>query len=226
MANKKQFAVLGLGRFGSNVALTLEFMGCDVLGVDWDENVVEDLAEDLAHVVSFDIKDEKALMQAGISNCDTVVIASSNLESSLMATMLCKELNIAEIVVKAIDERHAEMARRLGATQIIFPERDTGRRVALHLVSNNAVDYIDIAGDIKVLSLIAPKNLIGKNLIQANLRGLYNVNVIAVTHSKKILSRRRRILLRKATKFFDGKSAALAEFKESIQIKKTVSQID
>ena len=218
MANKKQFAVLGLGRFGSNVALSLEVMGYDVMGVDWDENIVEDLAEDLTHVVSFDIKDERALMQAGIMNCDSVVIASSNLESSLVATMLCKEMNIAEIVVKAIDERHAEMARRLGATQIIFPERDTGRRVAMHLVSKNAVDYIDIAGDIKVLSLIAPKNLIGKNLIESNLRGLYNVNIIAVTHNKKnIVTPPPTYTFEEGDKIFlIGSPAALTKFEENI----------
>ena len=218
MANKKQFAVLGLGRFGSNVALSLEVMGYDVIGVDWDEDIVADLAEDLTHVVSFDIKDERALMQAGIMNCDSVVIASSNLESSLVATMLCKEMNIAEIVVKAIDERHAEMARRLGATQIIFPERDTGRRVAMHLVSKNAVDYIDIAGDIKVLSLIAPKNLIGKNLIESNLRGLYNVNIIAVTHNKKnIVTPPPTYTFEKGDKIFlIGSPAALTKFEENI----------
>ena len=218
MANKKQFAVLGLGRFGSNVALSLEVMGYDVIGVDWDEDIVADLAEDLTHVVSFDIKDERALMQAGIMNCDSVVIASSNLESSLVATMLCKEMNIAEIVVKAIDERHAEMARRLGATQIIFPERDTGRRVAMHLVSKNAVDYIDIAGDIKVLSLIAPKNLIGKNLIESNLRGLYNVNIIAVTHNKKnIVTPPPTYTFEEGDKIFlIGSPAALTKFEENI----------
>lgn len=219
MAKKKQFAVLGLGRFGGNVALTLEVMGYDVLGVDWDENVVEDLAEDLTHVVSFDIKDERSLMQAGIPNCDTVVIASSNLETSLTATMLCKEMNIPEIVVKAIDERHAEMARRLGATKLIFPERDTGRRVAMLLASNNAADYVEIAGDIKVLSLPVPKSIIGKNLIQSNLRELYNVNVIAVTHRKKnIVTPLPTYTFEEGDKIFlIGTPAALSKFEQSIE---------
>ena len=199
MANKKQFAVLGLGRFGRSVAITLEVMGYDVLGVDWDENIVEDLSEDLSHVVSFDIRDEKALLQAGIANCDTVIIASTNLEASLTATMLCKEMNISEIVVKGIDERHAEMARRLGATKIVFSERDTGRRLAMLLVSNNAIDYVDIAGDIKVLSLNVPKYLVGKNLIEANLRAAYNVNVVAVTYHKETMSRRRLIAFSRRT---------------------------
>ncbi len=218
MAKKKQFAVLGLGRFGRNVAITLEVMGHDVLGVDWDDNIVEDLSEDLTHVVNFDIRDERALTQAGIANFDTVVIASSNLEASLMATMLCKEMNIGEIVVKAIDERHAEMARRLGATSIIFSERDTARRLAMHLVSNNAVDYVDIAGDIKVLSLLAPKSIIGKNLIESNLRGLYNVNVIAVTHNgKTIVTPPPTYIFAEGDKvFLIGSPVALTKFEQEI----------
>lgn len=218
MADKKQFAVLGLGRFGRNVALTLEVMGYDVLGVDWDENVIEDLAEDLTHVVSFDIRDDRALMQAGIGNVDTVVIASSKLEASLTATMLCKEMDVPEIVVKAIDERHAEMARRLGATQLIFPERDTGRRLAMHLVSNNAVDYIDISGNIKVFSLTAPKFIIGKNLIQSNLRATYNVNVIAIIHNRKtIVTPPPTYVFAEGDKvFLIGSPAALSKFEQDL----------
>ena len=218
MSNKKQFAVLGLGKFGRNVALTLETMGYDVLGVDKDENIVEDLAEDLTHVVSFDIRDERALVQAGIANCDVVIIATGNLEASLMATMLCNEMDISEIVVKAIDERHAGMARRLGATQVIFSERDTARRLAMHLVSKNAVDYIDIAGNIKVLSLNVPKNIVGKNLIQANLRAAYNVNVIAIIHNgNTIVTPSPTYVFQNGDKIFlIGSPAALIKFEQSI----------
>jgi len=187
MANKKQFAIFGLGRFGRNAALTLEEMGYEVLGVDRDENIVADLSESLTRVVSFDIRDAKALDQVGISNFDTVIIASKNLEASLMATMLCKERNIPEIVVKAIDDRHAEMAKRLGATKIIFSERDTARRVVLHLVSSRAVDYIELDADINILSLNVPKKFVGKNLIEAELRNKYNVNVVAIKDGENIL---------------------------------------
>lgn len=219
MAKGKQFAVLGLGRFGRNVALTLETMGYDVLGVDKDESIVEDLAEDLTHVVSFDIRDERALMQAGIANCDTVVIASANLEASLMATMLCKEMDISEIVVKAVDERHAGMARRLGATQVIFSERDTARRLAMHLVSDNAVDYIDIAANIKVLSLKTPKSIVGKNLIESNLRATYNVNVIAIIRKgTTIVTPPPTYVFAEGDKIFLlGSPAALTKFEEGIE---------
>lgn len=218
MAKKKQFAVLGLGRFGKNVALTLEVMGYDVLGVDKDENIVNDLAEDLTRVVSFDIRDERALVQSGIADFDTVVIAAGNLEASLMATMLCKEMDIEEIVVRVVDERHAEMARRLGATQVIFSERDTARRLAMHLVSKNAVDYIEIAGNLKVLRLNAPKNIIGKNLIQANLRATYNVNVIAIIHNRNtIVTPPPTYVFEEGDRIFlVGSPAALTKFEHNI----------
>ena len=187
MAKQKQFAILGLGRFGKSMALTLEDMGYEVLGVDKDENIAADLAENLTRVVSFDIRDSRALDQVGISNFDTVVIASKNLESSLMATMFCKERNVSEIVVKAIDERHAEMAKRLGATQIIFSERDTARRVAMQLVSSNVVDYIELDAELKILCLDVPPKFIGKNLIDLNLRAAYDVNIIAIVSNGKTL---------------------------------------
>ncbi|MBE8954366.1 MAG: TrkA family potassium uptake protein [Quinella sp. 2Q5] len=183
----KQFAVLGLGRFGRNVALTLEQMGCDVLGVDKDEAIIADLAETLTHVVSFDFRDARALHEAGIANFDTVVIASKNLESSLMATMLCNEMGVGEIIVKAIDERHAKMARQLGAANIIFSERDMARALALSLVSPNVVDRIDIDENINILRITVPQPLVGKNLIEANLRAHFNVNVVAIVSGDETL---------------------------------------
>ena len=185
MSTKKRFAVLGLGRFGQNLALTLEEMGCEVLGVDKDENIVANLVENLTKAVIFDIRDPKALKEVGISDFDTVIIASKNLEASLMATMLCKEFNVPKIIVKAIDERHAVMAERLGADKIIFSERDTARQLAMRLISQDKINYIDVDNDINGLSLNVPKKLVGKNLIESNLRGKYDVNIIAIVSDGK-----------------------------------------
>lgn len=184
---KKNFAVLGLGRFGRNVALTLEQMGYNVLGVDKDENIAEEMAESLTKVVSFDIRDAHSLREIGISDFDAVVIASKSLEASLMATMLCKEFGVEEIVVKAIDERHAVMAERLGATKIVFSERDTARRLARNLVLENPADLMEVDKDIGVLSMNMPKSLVGKDLIETNLRVEYNVNVIAIKNGDETL---------------------------------------
>ena len=218
MDKDKQFAVLGLGRFGKSVALTLEDMGYEVLGVDKDEAVAADLAASLTRVVSFDVRDARALDQVGISNFDTVIIASKNLESSLMATMLCNERNISEIVVKAIDERHAEMAKRLGATKIIFSERDTGKRVAMHLVSPNAVDYIELDEAINILGVDVPQKLIGKNLIEANLRAAYGVNVIAIISNGEtiVTPPPNRIFTADDKIFLVGTPAALSKFERDV----------
>ncbi len=187
MGSRKQFAVLGLGRFGLSAARTLEEMGAEVLGVDMDVNLTESLTGTLSQVVSFDIRDARGLDQVGIGNFDAVIIALKNLEASLMATMLCKERGVTEIVVKAIDERHAEMARRLGATQIVFSERDMARRTVMHLVSKNAVDYIDLAGSVKIISIIVPESLVGKSLIESDLRRRYNIVVIAIRHGAETM---------------------------------------
>ena len=184
---KKNFAVFGLGRFGRNVALTLAELGYDVLGVDKDENITAEIAQSLTNVVSFDIRDPHALREAGIEDFDVVIIASKNLEASLMATMLCKEFKVGKIIVKAIDERHAKMATRLGATEMIFSERDTARKLARRLVSKNSSDLKEIDEDISLLSLNVPKKLIGKNLIESNLREKYNLNAVAIKSGEETL---------------------------------------
>ena len=219
MAREKQFAVLGLGRFGRNVALTLEEMGYEVLGVDKDENIVADLAEHLTRVVSFDIRDARALDRVGISNFDTVIIASKNLESSLMATMLCKERNIPEIIVKAIDERHAKMAERLGADKLIFSERDTARRIARHLGSSRAIDYIELDTDINILRLDVPQKFIGKSLGKSNLRSDYDVDAVAIiSNGKTIVTPSPDHVFTAGDKIFIiGTPAAISKFEREIE---------
>jgi len=211
---RKNFAVLGLGRFGKSIALELDQMGFDVLAVDRDESIVASMVDYLTRVVSFDIRDARALKQAGIAEVDTVIIASKNLEASLMATMLCKELNVKEIVVKAIDERHAEMAKRLGATQMVFSERDMARNVAMNLVSPNAIDYVDIDVTINLLRLNVPKKFVGKNLIQSNLRADYNVNIVAIVCNGETLVTPppTRIFTKDDKIFVIGTPAALVNF--------------
>jgi trk system potassium uptake protein TrkA len=185
MNTKKQFVIFGLGRFGRSVALTLDDLGFEVLGVDNDEAVVQSLADSLTHVVATDITDEKALRSLGVGNFDTAVIAVGDLGSSLMCAMLCKDLGVKQIVVKAIDEHHGKMAEKLGADKVVYSEQDMGFRVAHNLVSNNIVDYIELSDDISLVSVKVPASAVGKNLIEANFRHLYNVNVVAIRKGKE-----------------------------------------
>ncbi|WP_051533519.1 TrkA family potassium uptake protein [Anaerovibrio sp. RM50] len=187
VSTKKQFAILGMGRFGISLAETLEKMGYEVLCVDVDVNLVSKLADQVSRIVSFDIRDSRAFDQAGMESFDTVIIATKNLEASLMATMLCKERNIPDIVVKAIDERHAEMAKKMGATKIVFSEREMAQRLAIHMVAPNVQDYIEIDGDIKIINFNVPEEMWGKDLVQANLRAKFGLNIIAIIHEGKTL---------------------------------------
>lgn len=187
MDNKKQFIVFGLGRFGRSVALTLQELGLEVLGVDNDESVVQSLSDQLAHVVSTDITDERSLRALGTGNFDTAVIAVGDLGPSLMCTMLCKELGVKQIVVKAIDEHHGKMVRKLGADRVVYSEKDMGCRVAHNLVSNNIVDYIELSDDINLISIKVPDSEIGKNLIEANFRKRYQVNIVVIRHEGKVI---------------------------------------
>lgn len=186
MDNKKQFIVFGLGRFGRSVALTLQELGLDVLGVDNDEAVVQSLSDQLTHVVSTDITDEKSLRALGTGNFDTAVIAVGDLGPSLMCTMLCKELGVKQVVVKAIDQHHDKMVRKLGADRVVHSEKDMGCRVAHNLVSNNIVDYIELSDDINIISLKVPAAVVGKNLIEANFRKRYQVNIVAIRHGSEV----------------------------------------
>ncbi len=216
--DKKNFAVLGLGRFGRNVALTLEELGYNVLGVDKDENIAADLAGSLTKVVSFDIRDTHALKEIGIEDFDVVIIASKNLEASLMATMLCKEFKVGKIIVKAIDERHAKMAKRLGATEMIFSERDTARRLARRLVSKNSSDLKEIDDDIGILNLKVPKKFVGKSLLEANWREDFGVNVIAIKQGEGLLvsPSPRHVLAANEKIFAVGKSDSLINFERAM----------
>lgn len=177
---KKQFLVAGLGLFGTSVALTLQEMGYDVLGVDNDESVVQNLSTSLSYVVCADAADEKTLKNLAVDDVDVAVVAVGKLESNMMCTLLLKEMGVPVVVAKALNDLHGTMLQKIGADKIIYAEKDMGKRVAHNLISGSIVDYIELSSEISVMSLQLPDDLVGKNLIQADLRRKYNVNVVAI----------------------------------------------
>lgn len=177
---KKQFLVAGLGLFGTSVALTLQEMGYDVLGVDNDESVVQNLSTSLSYVVCADAADEKNLKNLAVDDVDVAVVAVGKLESNMMCTLLLKEMGVPVVVAKALNDLHGTMLQKIGADKIIYAEKDMGKRVAHNLISGSIVDYIELSSEISVMSLQLPDELVGKNLIQADLRRKYNVNVVAI----------------------------------------------
>ena len=174
---EKQYAVFGLGRFGTSVALTLNELGYQVMGVDTDEDNVQRLAHELTHVVTADSSDERTLRSLGAQNFDVAVVA----------TLLLKEIGVPVVVVKAINQVHGKMLKKIGADKIVYSERDMGQRVAHNLISNSIVDYIELSDTISLMSITVPPSLAGKNLIESNLRSRYNVNIVAIKHGSETL---------------------------------------
>ncbi len=177
---RKQFLVAGLGLFGTSVATTLVEMGYDVLAIDENSKLVQDLSTVLPYVVCGDAADEQTLRSLAVDDIDVAVVAIGDLESNMMCTLLLKEMGVTNVVAKALNEIHGTMLRKIGADKIIFSEKDMGKRVAHNLVSGNIVDYIELSNDISVISIQLPEQLVGLNLIEADLRRKYNINIVAI----------------------------------------------
>ena len=186
MSINKSYAVFGLGRYGSSVAKELVDSGVDVIAIDNDHKKVEDLVGDIPICKCADVTDPNVIKQLGISNVDTVVIAlAGELEASIMATMLCKEAGVPQVIVKCSSDIHKEILKKVGADMVVFPEKDSGKRLAKNILSSGFVDVADISDDISIIELKARPEWIGKSLKELELRRKHAINVIAVNKSGK-----------------------------------------
>ncbi|MGI6703558.1 MAG: potassium channel family protein [Clostridia bacterium] len=177
----KQFAVLGLGRFGSSLAKALYGLGHDVLALDEREDVVQDISESVTHAVQADATDESTLRSLGLRNFDVVIISiGSDIQASILITLIVKELGVKYVVAKAQSELHAKVLYKIGADRVVLPERDMGLRVAHNLVSSNILDFIELSSDYSIIEIAALDRWKGKNLKELNMRGKYGVNIIAI----------------------------------------------
>lgn len=185
--SKKQFIVIGLGRFGTSVAETLYSLGNDVLAVDHDEDVVQDISDKVTHAVQVDANDENSLRALGIRNFDCAVISiGSDIQSSILATLLVKELGVKHVVAKATTASHAKVLYKIGANRVVFPERDMGVRVAHNLVSSNILDYIELSPDFSIAEVVSPEEWHNKTLRELNVRAQYGINVMAIKRNNDI----------------------------------------
>lgn len=184
----KQFAVIGLGRFGTSVAKTLMMMGYEVLAIDEDQEKIQEIVNQVTHAIQADAKDENALKALGIRNFDVVIVAiGKDTESSILVTVLLKELGVKCVVAKARTDLHGKVLVKVGADKVVFPERDMGVRVAHSLVSSNVLDHIELSPDYSILEVVAPDLVVGKTLRQSNLRAKYGVTVMAIKRGRDIL---------------------------------------
>jgi trk system potassium uptake protein TrkA len=177
----KSFAVIGLGRFGSSVARSLFEMGYEVMGIDENEDRINEHLHYVTHAVQADTTDEAALREIGIRNFDCVVVAiGADIQASILTVLILKEMGVNKIVAKAQNERHGQVLIKVGADRVVFPERDMGVRVAHNLISANVLDFIELAEDYSVAEVVVSDKMVGKTIRQLDVRARYGVNVIAI----------------------------------------------
>jgi len=177
----KQFIVIGLGRFGSAVATTLVELGHEVLGVDNDEERVNDLKDKITQAVQADITEERVLKELGVKNFDAAIVSiGTNLEASILVTMMLKEMGLKYIIAKALNNLHAKVLEKIGVDKIVFPERDMGIRIARSLIIPNIKDYIELEPDYSVIEIEALPEFTDKTLSELDLRNKYGINILAI----------------------------------------------
>ncbi|MBD2862297.1 potassium channel family protein [Paenibacillus oceani] len=178
---KKQFIVIGLGRFGSSLVRTLVQNGHEVLAVDKDEQLVQDISGIATHAVQADCTDEGVLKELGARNFTHAIVAiGDDLQASILTTLLLKELNIPKITTKAKNEMHGQVLFKIGADHIVYPERDMAARLGKQLSSDNLIDYIELSPDHNLVELKAPPAMNGKSLQQLNIRAKYGCTIMAI----------------------------------------------
>lgn len=184
---KRQFCVIGCGRFGETVANKLTELGYEVMVVDTNEEKIQNISNDVTYAVQADATDENSLKSIGVRNFDVVIISiGENIQSSILVTLMVKELGVKHIVAKAQNELHGKVLSKIGANRIVYPEKEMGIRIAKNLVSDNILDYIELAPDYSIMEVIALEEWLGKNLVELNMREKYGVNIMAIKNGPEI----------------------------------------
>lgn len=187
MGIKQTYAVFGLGRYGRAVAKELVKNGVEVLAVDMDEELVNSAATEIPYCRCADVTDAEVIKQLGISNIDVVIIAmATNLEASVMATMLCKENGVKTVIAKCANEMNYKILSKVGADRVVFPESESGIRLAKNLLSSGFVDIIDLSKDASMIELEVREEWVGKSLLELNLRRKYSINVVAIVREEEL----------------------------------------
>lgn len=188
MSLKKSYAIFGLGRYGLSVARELVAGGADVLAIDSNEAIVNSLSAEIPLCKCADVTDLDALRQLDIGNFDVVIVAiAGSLEATVMATMLCKELGVETVIAKCSNEMHQKILSRVGADQVVFPEFESGARLAKNLLSAGFVDLLELARDVSMVEIRVQPEWVGKNLMELNLRRKFGINVVAIRLNGEVM---------------------------------------
>ena len=187
MSVNRSYAVFGLGRYGRAVAKELVESGAEVLAVDIDENLVNESIADIPYCKCADVTDAEVIRRLGIANVDIVIIAmATNLEASVMATMLCKEIGVKTVIAKCASEMNCRILSKVGADRVVFPENESGIRLAKNLLSSGFVDIVELSEDVSMIELEVRPEWVGRSLIELKLRQKYGINVVALLEEDSV----------------------------------------
>ncbi|MBI2867691.1 MAG: TrkA family potassium uptake protein [Chloroflexi bacterium] len=187
---KQQVVVIGLGRFGSSVARELSELGYDVLAIDRNMRAVNEASGFVAQAIQADVTDEDALLQLGVKNFDIAIVGiGSDVQSSILVTVLLKRFGIGTVIARAQSELHAVTLEKVGADRVVFPEHESGIRIAHSLANPDVQDYMELAPNFGVSKIRLPKTLVGKSLEQAELdpEGKFGIVVLALRRGDQII---------------------------------------
>jgi trk system potassium uptake protein len=184
---KKEFAVIGLGRFGGSICRELSFEGMPVLAIDIDDEKVNEFKNIASHAVILDSTDEDSLKDIGISNFEHVIVAiGENIQASILTTVILKDLGVNRVTVKAQNDYHEKILNKIGADRIVHPERDMGKRLAHNFISNNILDYLELSDDHSIAEVKVGRKMEGKSLVELDIRANYGCNVVAIKQGREI----------------------------------------
>jgi len=185
---KKQFAVIGIGRFGESLINELTRLGHEVLAIDTDENRVDDIASIATQAVQADAMDEKVLKALDIVNFDAVVVAiGGDVEANILTSITLKEIGVKKIIAKAHNTMHGKVLEKMGINMVLYPERDMAIRLARNLVSTSIIEYIELSSDHGISERTAPLNFVGKSLEEKALRQRMDITILAVRSGSEII---------------------------------------
>lgn len=185
---KKEFVVIGLGRFGGSIVRELVELNADVMAIDRSQDRVDEYAQIATQAVCADTTDENVLRSLGIRNFEHVVVAiGENIQASILTTLMLKEIGVPKITVKAQNDYHEKVLRKIGADQVVHPERDMGKRIANNMLSNNILDYLELSDEYSIVEIQANEKIAGETLIDLDIRAKYGVNIVAIKRENHIL---------------------------------------
>ncbi len=183
------FCVIGLGRFGSQMAKALIDEGFDVIVIDKDDSKVNEFSDKATSALILDATDDKALKESGINEVDCVIVSvGQRIDASILITMLLKEMGVKEVVAKAVDELHAEILKRVGADKVILPEKETAIRLAKAYHSKRFFEVLEVNPEYSIAEISAPKSFYNKTLKELNLREKFGLTVILIKRKNPYLN--------------------------------------